>query len=145
MSIYMRYTRASGLPVAGLVNTAPHVGWIQLEDARPVVPQLGTASIGRGTRLKITDITVVKREDTTSNAFLLDAHGGIRAKIVIDFVTRDDKKGEVVYLTLKLEDAVVAAIGPSLVEGQEVLTITGKIAIHRWGPGPDSDRWWSLS
>jgi len=60
-------------------------------------------------------------------------------------VTHDDKKGEFIYLTLKLEGATTAAIGPSLVVGQEVLTITGKIAMHRWGPGPDSDRWWPLS
>jgi len=129
----------------GQVNTAPHVGWIQLESVQPVVPQLRSAGIGRGYQPKITDITVVKREDATSTALFLDFHGGVGARIVIDFVTLDDKKGEVLYLTLKLEGAVIAAIGPSPVAGQEVLTITGKIAMHRWGPGPDSDRWWPLS
>src|SRR5215813_7051859 len=98
MSIYMRYTRANGLPVEGLVNAAPHGGWIQLEHAQPVVPQFGKGALGREFRHKITDVTVIKREDKTSAALLLDAHAGIRAQIVIDFVTSDDKKGDVVYL-----------------------------------------------
>ena len=144
MSIYMRYTRVSGVPVKGLVNTAPHEGWIRLEDVQPVVQQLGTAALGKS-RPKITEITVAKREDAASNDLWVDAVVGVRAKIVIDFVNRD-KKREVTYLTLKLEDAVIIIIRPSGVVGVvETLTFSGKIAIHRWGPGPDADRWWSLS
>lgn len=101
MPIYMKFEGIVG-PVKG-----KYAGWIELESCQ-LASGRGAAG-GEHDKIRISDITISKRQDTSSTALFREALSGSGKKVTIDFVNAEG----VAYMTIELENTLISSVSMS--------------------------------